>query len=213
MKWLTDVGLGLDYDALRLDRTNQQWIDAGSRLRNDIAQQRVSKVASVEQIGSSSVIGLLAKPIVDLAVGLTAVNHELPPVHELLEATGWTYRSDAIANGGHVFVLEAKPWHRVAHLHVVDYEGEQWRNYLRLRDLLRQSQFARARYESVKWQLTDECGHDRKAYTDGKSIVIGQLIDEAGGVDVESCRSVAVAEPPATVRTSTPALSNRNATK
>ena len=178
MRWLTDVGLGLDYDTLRLDRTNQQWIDAGSRLRDDVADQLVSRVAGVEQIGSSSVMGLLAKPIVDIAVGLAA-DQELPPVRELLEATGWSYRGDAGANGGHVFVLEAKPWHRVAHLHVVDHEGEQWRNYLRLRDLLRQSPLARARYESAKRQLTNEFGDDRKAYTDGKSIVIGLLIDEA----------------------------------
>ena len=186
MKWLTDVGLGLDYDTLRLDRTNQQWIDAGSRLRDDVADQLVSRVAGVEQIGSSSVLGLLAKPIVDIAVGLAA-DQELPPVHELLEATGWIYRGDAGANGGHVFVLEAKPWHRVAHLHVVDHEGEQWRNYLRLKDLLRQSPLTRARYESVKRRLTNEFGDDRKAYTDGKSIVIGLLIDEAGaGADLDT---------------------------
>ncbi len=178
MKWLTDVGLGLDDDTLKLDRTNQQWIDAGSRLRDAVADQFVSRVAGVEQIGSSSVIGLLAKPIVDIAVGLAA-DQELQPVHALLEDTGWTYRGDAGPNGGHIFVLEAKPWHRVAHLHVVAHEGEQWRNYLRLKDLLRQSPLARARYESVKRQLTNEFGDDRLAYTEGKSTVIGLLIDEA----------------------------------
>ena len=95
-----------------------------------------------------------------------------------LQASGWIYRGDAGANGGHVFVLEARPWHHVAHLHVVDHGGEQWRNYLQLRDLLRRSPDARARYESVKRQLANEIGDDRKAYTDGKTGIVGELLDD-----------------------------------
>ena len=88
-------------------------------------------------------------------------------------------RGDAGANGGHVFVLETNPCNRVAHVHVVDYDGEQWRNYLRLRDLLRRSSTARARYESVKQQLASEFGDDRTAYTDGKTNVVNMLLHEA----------------------------------
>ena len=178
MEWLTDVGLGLDYDALRLDRTTQAWFDAGTRLRNDVAGRLAGSVAGVEQIGSSSVLTMLAKPIVDIAVGL-GEEHEFSIVRDRLEATGWIYRGDVGANGGHVFVLETKPRHRVAHLHVVDYNGEQWGNYLRLRDILRRSPTARARYESVKQQLASDFGNDRTAYTDGKSDVVQVLLDEA----------------------------------
>jgi len=178
MEWLTDVGLGLDYDALRLDRTSQAWIDAGTRLRDDVAGRLAGSVIGVEQIGSSSVLTLLAKPIVDIAIGL-GDEHEFSAVRDRLEATGWTYRGDAGASGGHVFVLETKISHRVAHAHVVDYDGEQWRNYLRLRDLLRRSSTALARYEAVKQQLVGEVGDDRMAYTDGKSKIVHMLLDDA----------------------------------
>lgn len=176
MDWLTDAGLGLDHDTLRLARTSQDWIDAGTRLRNEVAEELAGIVAGVEQIGSSAVLALLAKPIVDLAVGLTS-EHELAVVRSKLRATGWIYRGDAGANGGNVLVLEARPWHRVAHAHVVDFDGEQWQNYLRFRDLLRRNPEARTRYESVKGQLAIEFGHDRKAYTDGKSDVVGLLLE------------------------------------
>ena len=175
--WLTDAGLGLDHDALRLDRTTRRWVDAGARLRDQLADQLLSTVAAVEQIGSSSVEGLLAKPIIDLAIGLAA-DQELRPVSERLESAGWIYRGDAGAHGGHVFVLEARPWHRVAHAHVVGYEGEQWLKYVRLRDLLRRSTAARQRYETIKQRLANEVGHDRTAYTDGKSGVITALLNE-----------------------------------
>ena len=178
MEWLTGVGLGLDYHVLRLDRTDERWLVAGERLRDDISSELVGLVAGVEQIGSSAVIGLLAKPIIDIAVGIAA-DQDLPPVRERLEATGWIYRGDAGANGGHVFVLESRPWHRVAHIHVVAFDGEQWRKYLLFRDLLRQDPAARAQYESVKQQVAGEVGDDRKAYTDRKSTIVGHLLDVA----------------------------------
>jgi GrpB-like predicted nucleotidyltransferase (UPF0157 family) len=75
-----------------------------------------------------------------------------------------------------VFVLEARPWHRVAHLHVVEHDGVQWRDYVRFRDLLRSSAAARGRYEAVKLMLVDEHGEDRTAYTDGKTDVVRSLL-------------------------------------
>lgn len=178
MHWLVDAGLGLAYDTLRLDRTTQGWVDAGARLRDEVADQLATGAAGVEQIGSSSVVGILAKPIIDLAIGLAA-DHELPSVRERLESSGWIYRGDAGAHGGQVFVLETAPWHRVAHAHVVDDDGEQWRNYVRFRDLLRRSPEARHRYETVKQRLVTDVGHDRTAYTDAKNDVVTSLLDDA----------------------------------
>jgi GrpB-like predicted nucleotidyltransferase (UPF0157 family) len=175
MQWLTDAGLGLDDQTVRLVRTTRAAVEAGTRLRDDVADLVADLVADVEQVGSSSVVDLLAKPIVDLAIGLTA-DQPLAPVCERLEAAGWVYRGDAGAQGGHVFVLRVRPGHRVAHIHVVDHDGDQWRNYLRLRDLLRRSPQARARYGAVKQHLVAQVGDDRVAYTDGKSDVVGALL-------------------------------------
>jgi GrpB-like predicted nucleotidyltransferase (UPF0157 family) len=172
---LIGAGLGLDHDRLHLDRTTEQWLIAGSVLRDRVAERLDGIAAGVEQIGSSSVLGLLGKPIVDLAVGLSA-DDELAAVTSKLETASWIYRGDAGSNGGHVFVLEARPGHRVAHVHVVRYGGVQWLNYLRFRNLLRRSPEARARYEAVKLRLATECGPDRKAYTDGKSAVVTALL-------------------------------------
>ena len=176
MEWLTSVGLGLDYDALRLGRTTHEWIEAGERLRNHIARLLNGTVSGVEQIGSSSVLNLLAKPIIDVAIGAKS-EHDFSTTRERLEAAGWIYRGDAGDNGGHVYVLETQPWHRVAHAHVVEFDGEQWRDYLRFRDLLRSSPTARARYESVKQQLAALFGDDRVAYTDGKTTIVNQLLN------------------------------------
>ena len=175
MDRLTEAGLGQEYDSMTLGRTTAAWLAAGVGLQMRVARVLEGVTTHVEVIGSSSVLGLLAKPIIDLAVGLT-VDQPLPPTATRLEGDGWIYRGDAGADGGHVFVLEARPWHRVAHLHVVRYDGESWRNYLRLRDLLRRSPDARRRYEAVKAELAQRDPIDRKAYTLGKTEVVSSLL-------------------------------------
>lgn len=180
MDALTAEGLGLDHDVVRLARTTDGWIVAGSELRSRVAETLDGVAVGVEQIGSSSVLGLLAKPIVDLAVGI-ARPADLAAVTSRLEGAGWIYRGDAGESGGHVFVLEARPWHRVAHLHVVEHGGAQWQDYVRFRDLLRASPEARVRYEAVKLRLAaGEHGNDRAAYTDGKSAVVSSLLRDIG---------------------------------
>jgi GrpB-like predicted nucleotidyltransferase (UPF0157 family) len=177
---LTDAGLGLDYHALRLERTTESWVAAGLSLRNEVSAAVSADAACVELVGSSSVVGLLAKPIVDLAIGLSA-DHDMEVVRRTLEAAGWIYRGDAGEHGGHVFVLEARLGHRVAHLHMVPHGGKQWSDYLSLRDLLRRSPAARQRYEDVKVELAATYVDDREAYTKGKTAIVGALLHEADG--------------------------------
>ncbi len=176
---LTSAGLGLDYGTVRLEQTTEGWLIAGARLLDEVRDSLGPLVAGIEQIGSSSVPGLLAKPIVDLAAGLAAA-HDPGFLIERMEFAGWIYRGDAGDQGGHVFVLEDRPWHRVAHLHAVEHDGTQWRHYLRFRDLLRGDPKARERYEVVKVRLADQHGNDGKAYTDGKTDVVTELLAELG---------------------------------
>lgn len=109
---------------------------------------------------------------------LTATN-EFATVRAALDALGWIYRGAARERGGHVFVLESHPRHRVAHLHVVEHEGEQWRAYLGFRDLLQRSEGARRRYEDEKIRLTNDYAADGRAYTSGKSSVVSDLLGDS----------------------------------
>ena len=174
MEELVAAGLGLGKDDLTFGRTTDAWLAAGGRLGALVAEKLGELVAEVEQIGSSSVLGLLAKPIIDLAAGVHP-GFDLPEVTRRLQGGGWIDRGDAGEDGGHVFVLEAAPRHRVAHLHVVVHGGRQWVDYLRLRELLRRDPAAVARYEAVKLELSER-GLDRTSYQAGKAAIVDQLL-------------------------------------
>jgi len=174
---LTAAGLGGHRSAIHLDRTTEAWLVLGVELRDRVVKVLDGAASDVEAVGSSSVLGLLAKPIIDLVVGLRP-GQSLELVSGRLEADGWIYRGDAGENGGHVFMLEARPLVRVAHLHVVEYQGGQWRNYVRLRDLLRRSPDAREQYEKVKARLAAREPSDMSAYTTGKTEVVSALLGD-----------------------------------
>ena len=120
-------------------------------------------------------VGLLAKPIIDIAV-LLAPEVNSDTVIATIESLGYEYRGDAGGEGGLVFVLDARPRVRVAHLHVIAHGDAQWDRYLAFVERLRTDPDARAAYGGVKRQLAAAHPDDRQAYTNGKSDIVEHLV-------------------------------------
>ena len=176
---LRALGLGLDHGSVQLVETPDAWARAGEELAAEVAALLGDRAVAVEAVGSSAVVGLLAKLIVDLAVGL-GPDQPLEPVHTALTRAGWEHRGDAGEHGGQVFVLDARPWHRVAHLHVVDHGGRQWTNYLAFRDLLRHDDDARRRYGEDKVRAAEEHQDDRPSYQAAKGGFVDGVLGSLG---------------------------------
>jgi GrpB-like predicted nucleotidyltransferase (UPF0157 family) len=173
-------GLGLDSHSLDLQHTPPAWLELGRNLAQQVAGLLGDHAIAVEHIGSTAVPGMLAKPIIDLAAGVVALP-DMADILRRLTRSGWTYRNDAGDEGGHVFVLERRPSFRLAHLHIVEHCGDQWRRYLALRERLRSDPSARDAYESVKRTLSAQLGDNRRGeYTQGKSMIVDAL---TGDVD------------------------------
>jgi GrpB-like predicted nucleotidyltransferase (UPF0157 family) len=163
--------LGLHVGEVELAESDPDWASAFARLAGAIA--RALPGAPVEHVGSTAVAGLRAKPIVDVAVGVQ------PPLHEQrlaarLASLGLECRG--ASDGGILFVLEDRPEHRVAHVHVVVHGGGEWAGYLAFRDRLRRDPTARTAYEELKDALARRFPHDRRSYTSGKEAFIEQLL-------------------------------------
>ena len=177
MPVLDDVtlpSLGLDRTEVELVRSDPLWSHAYECLAAELA--RAVAGAAIEHVGSTSVTGLRAKPILDVALGVAR-----PDGGELvarLEPLGLEYRGDAGGDGGLLFVLENRPAHRIAHVHAVEHGGPAWLGYLAFRDRLRRDAVARDRYERLKAELAARFPHDRASYTAGKHVFIEALVAE-----------------------------------
>ena len=126
----------------------------------------------VEHIGSTSVPGLAAKPIVDLVVVVPDVTDESAYLEPLLGA-GYELR---VREPGHRLVRTPA---RDVHVHVYERGATAVTDYLLLRDRLRSDPDDRALYEQTKRQLLSGTWDDMNDYADAKTDVIRAVMGRA----------------------------------
>lgn len=135
---------------------------------------------SVEHIGSTSVEGLGAKPIIDIMVGLRSLDDARECI-PLLETIGYEYvpKHEAVMPERRYFHKGPTRFTRTHHLHMVETRGEFWRRHLLFRDHLRTHQEAAREYYELKKGLAARFGADREAYTTAKAPFIEAVIRRA----------------------------------
>jgi len=108
-----------------------------------------SVVVEIEHIGSTAVPGIAAKPTIDIAVGVRALEEiELEQI-AAMENDGYVYRGEAGVPGRHYFRKGAS-FPRDYHVSVVEWQGELWCDYLLVRDYLRAHPEEAAAYVEAK---------------------------------------------------------------
>ena len=122
----------------------------------------------IEHVGSTSVEGLAAKPIVDIVVSVADIDAAVAP----LEATGYVLRV-------------REPGHRMLRTPELDVHVHLWadpaetRRHLVFRDWLRTDAGDRERYAAAKRELATRRWGDTNEYADAKSPVIAEITARA----------------------------------
>jgi GrpB-like predicted nucleotidyltransferase (UPF0157 family) len=136
-------------------------------------------VAPLEHIGSTSVPGLPAKPIIDM-LAVTDDYARFAPALVDLERIGWVHAPEPGDE-------EHRKWSvcypsvelRTHHLHVVEHDSRSWPDLLLFRDYLRTHADAAGRYAALKIELAASDRDDRVRYRSGKAPLIGELLEQA----------------------------------
>ena len=136
-------------------------------------------IVAVEHVGSTSVPGLGAKPIIDIMVGIRSladaplcvtplhlIGYEYVPKNELLTPERRYFRKGERGAGTH-------------HLHMVEQGGKFWEEHLLFRDYLRAHAEAARAYETLKRELATAHGSDRGAYTNAKADFVASVVEKA----------------------------------
>lgn len=145
-----------------------EWPAAFERERAQIVKAFSSVHVVVEHIGSTSVPGLTAKPVLDLLLGAES----LPAIEEKIAALGpigyeYVSKYERELPERRYFVKGAAASLRV-HLHGVVQGSRLWNEHLAFRELLRSDPRTRADYEALKLRLASELAHDKAAYSAAK---------------------------------------------
>lgn len=132
--------------------------------------------AQLEHIGSTAVPGLCAKPVLDVLLGVVALE-QAEALIPALAGIGFRYRPEHEAQipQRRYFVRDAGDGPRV-HLHAVVRGGALWVQHLRFRDRLRENAELRGAYAHLKRQLAEVHAGDKAAYTEAKAPFIRQAL-------------------------------------
>ena len=159
----------VDYDS--------QWPQRFAALKNRLQAAVGEWVVSIEHVGSTSVPGLAAKPIldIDLIIASPAV---LPQVIAGLAELGYSHVGDRGVPGREAFKQpDSEPRH---HLYVCLQGCSALANHLTIRDHLRSHPEDVKAYGALKKQLAETFAYDIDGYVDGKTDLLMDILIRAG---------------------------------
>ena len=132
---------------------------------------------SIEHVGSTSVAGLAAKPILDIDVVVTPTNLESAKT-ALVEQGGYVYRGEMGIPDRHVFrkagVLPTR------NLYVCIDGSQSLRNHLLVRDLCRRDASIRDAYGRRKLELAQRDWADVNEYAEAKNDIVQYMLEKGG---------------------------------
>lgn len=135
--------------------------------------------APVEHIGSTSVPGLAAKPVIDMLASVRSLTGAQDAVAPLTE-DGWLFWPDDPCRHYRLWFLRPRAEARTHHLQLIGYDEPHARALIAFRDALRADPDLRASYAELKERLGRQHRTNRNAYTNAKSEFVARVLHAAG---------------------------------
>lgn len=157
------------------------WAECFAVVREELIRVFAPLAIAVEHIGSTSVAGLAAKPVIDLLLGagsLGDIEAKIPALGECGYAYIAKYEQELPQR--RYFVKSSTTQLRI-HLHAVERDSRLWQQHLAFRDALRADAALRSRYQSLKLRLAHEFADDKAAYQSAKSPFIQAVLADIVG--------------------------------
>ena len=161
---------------IRVEDYNPEWPDMFERERRALAEAFGPYALAIEHVGSTSVPGLAAKPVIDIAVGTPT--YPLPDqVISRVSALGYEHKGEFGIPRRHYFRRNGPPC--AFHVHANEIEGESYRNQVLFRDYLRAHPEAAREYQALKRDLAARLVNDFETYTDSKTGFVQSALEKA----------------------------------
>jgi len=156
-----------------IEEYNPKWPllyeDEKNRILNAIGE----KCESIEHVGSTSVPGLGAKPIIDITIGFRTLSEAeecIKPMNKLGYENIKEHEAEIPER--RYLTKGSKIEGRTHHVHMVETSSKFWKRQLLFRDYLRNNPNVAEEYYRLKKKLANQYGNDRRAYTEGKTAFI-----------------------------------------
>jgi GrpB-like predicted nucleotidyltransferase (UPF0157 family) len=154
------------------------WAKEFSKIEKELLVAISDVVLSIEHVGSTSVTGLYAKPIID--IDIVADNDMFAQVKEKLKEIGYEHVGDLGIESREAFSYKNKEHLMEHHLYVCNKNASELKRHITFRDYLRLHDDERDRYSRIKIEMAEKFPHDIDNYLLGKQSVILDIYKKCG---------------------------------
>lgn len=171
------MSVGLKRGAVQLEPHDKRWDEIAIQTTKTLKSILGDDAIDIQHIGSTAIPAIKAKPIIDIAVGVTDFDKVM--LHnEQLRQVGIFYRGSNVEHQLLYVMGDMENDIRTHHIHIVKWNGTEWKNYIHFRDYLNANGDVALQYQKLKEELESEYADDRAAYTNGKQDIINKILNE-----------------------------------
>lgn len=172
---LRKMVLGLSNEILQFSPYNPLWEKLFEEEKKQLQSIIGNEILDLQHIGSTSIPGIIAKPILDIGIAVNSFEAAVICIKPL-ETIGYTYKGESGIPRRHWFAKGELTTH---HVHILEVHSPNWKNNLIFRDYLRQNSEIAKQYAELKIQLLQQFNGDRDAYQAGKKPFIDRILQQA----------------------------------
>lgn len=164
----------MDVKNIVVEPYNPKWKTDFEKIKSEIETVISDFIVRIEHVGSTSVSGLSAKPIID--VDIVIKNYSVfDNIVERLHSIGYIYEGDLGIEGREAFKYENKPDLQEHHLYVCPENSKELHRHITFRDYLRLNPDAVAEYGKIKLEAAKLYPNDIEKYLEYKSSCIQKI--------------------------------------
>ena len=147
---------------------NKDWIKDFNQIKK-ILIKKLTKIVKIEHVGSTAIIGIYSKPIIDIDIVINNKN-DFDIIKKELESIGYFHNGDQGITGREAFnrnsVIRNEILDKIKHhLYVCDKDNEELNRHILFRDYLNKYDEVKNEYNKIKMEIIEKYGNeDREKY-------------------------------------------------
>ena len=161
-----------------VEKWNPKWKDEFERIVDSLGEDVIYNSVKIEHVGSTSVEGLYAKPIIDLDIVIE--NDKFEIIKRLLNDKGYEHEGDLGIEGREAFSYSGKEELMTHHLYVCPKDSKELFKHITFRDFLKNNPALVSEYSKVKEQAAVLYPDDIDKYVEFKSEIIEKIYKRCG---------------------------------
>lgn len=161
-----------------VEKWNPQWKYEYEKIVASLGKDIIYNSIKIEHVGSTSVEGLSAKPVIDLDIVIEKDKFAI--IKELLNKKGYEYEGDLGIEGREAFSYSGKEELMTHHLYVCPKDSKELFKHITFRDFLKNNPALASEYSKVKEQAAVLYPDDIDKYMEFKSEIIEKIYKRCG---------------------------------